>query len=99
MLYKTKNNSVGRSHEVDFPRLEGEPACPATAIEEFLSFRGSAEANEPLFTDELGRAIIPERFNDKLISMMAIIEPSLKGRFTSKSFRIGITSDAFALGV
>ena len=31
--------------------------------------------------------------------MMAVIEPSLKGRFTSKSFRIGITSDAFALGV
>ena len=99
VLYKTKNNSVGRSQEVDFPRLEGEPACPATAIEELLSFRGSAEAKEPLFTDELGRAIIPERFNDKLISMMAVIEPRLKGRFTSKSFRIGITSDAFALGV
>ena len=31
--------------------------------------------------------------------MMAVIEPTLKGRFTSKSFRIGMTSDAFALGV
>jgi len=99
VLYKTKNNSVGRSQEVDFPRLEGEPACPATAIEEFLGFRESSGAKEPLFTDESGRAIRPERFNDKLISMMTVIEPSLKGRFTSKSFRIGMTSDAFALGV
>ena len=99
MLHKTKNNSVGRPQEVDFPRLEGESACPSAAIEEFLGFRGSSESKEPLFIDEFGRAIGPERFNDKLKSMMAIIEPSLKGRFTSKSFRIGITSDAFALGV
>jgi hypothetical protein len=30
---------------------------------------------------------------------MAVIVSTLKGRFTSKSFRIGITSDAYALGV
>lgn len=41
----------------------------------------------------------PERFNDKLRQLMAVIEPDLKGRFTSKSFRIGVTSDAFALRV
>ena len=40
VLHKTKNNSVGRPQEVDFPRLEGESACPAATIEEFLGFRG-----------------------------------------------------------
>jgi len=53
----------------------------------------------PLFVDIEGRTIYPERFNDKLKELMGVIEPTLKGRFTSKSFRIGITSDAYALGV
>ena len=39
LLYKTKNNTVGRPQEVDFPRLEGEEACPATAISNFLNLR------------------------------------------------------------
>ena len=51
------------------------------------------------FVDSQGRTIYPERFNDKLKELMGVIEPTLKGRFTSKSFRIGITSDAYALGV
>ena len=41
---------------------------------------------------------MPEQFNDELKRRMAVVEPSFKGRFTSKSFRIGPTSDAFALG-
>ena len=53
----------------------------------------------PLFVDKGGQAICPERLNDKIKELMLVIEPTLKGRFTSKSFRIGVTSDAFALGV
>jgi hypothetical protein len=43
VLYKTKNNSysVGRPQEIDFPKLEGEEACPASAILSFLKLRES----------------------------------------------------------
>ena len=99
ILYKTKNNSVGRPQEIDFPKLEGEEACPASAILSFLKLRESGDPKLPLFVDKGGRAVCPERFNDKLKELMGVIEPTLKGRFTSKSFRIGITSDAYALGV
>ena len=100
LLMKTKNNPSGRSQEVDFPRLEGEPACPATALGDFLTIRRQASApNTPFFADRWGRPIVPDQFNDKLKVLMAFIESELKGRFTSKSFRIGVTSDAFALGV
>lgn len=98
-LYKTKNNSVGRPQEVDFPRLTDEPTCPSKALMDFLEIRRDTNVNEPLFIDERGRHVCPERFNDKLRQLMAVIEPDLKGRFTSKSFRIGMTSDAFALRV
>ena len=99
VLHKTKNNTVGRPQEVDFPRLEGEEACPATAIGNFLKLRESMDPKSPLFVDKRGEPISPDRLNDKLKELMAVIEPSLKGRFTSKSFRIGSTSDAFAIGV
>ena len=99
LLLKTKNNSAGRSQEVDFPRLEGEPACPATALGDFLTIRQSSAPNTPFFADRWGRPIVPDQFNDKLKMLMASIEPGLRGRFTSKSFRIGVTSDAFGLGV
>ena len=99
LLYKTKNNSVGRPQEVDFPRLEGEEACPATAISNFLNLRVSMDPKSPLFVDMHGQAICPARLNDKIKELMATIEPTLKGRFTSKSFRIRSTSDAFAIGV
>ena len=42
---------------------------------------------------------MPDQFNDELKRLMAVIEPEWKGRFTSKSFRIGATSDAFSIGV
>ena len=99
MLYKTKNNSVGRPQEVDFPNLEAEYACPVRAIESFLKVRVKSPDDFPLFIDETRRTMCPERFNTKLKQLMAVIEPDLKDRFTSKSFRIGMTSDAFALGV
>ena len=99
MLHKTKNNSVGRPQEVDFPNLEEEYACPVRAIEAFLKIRVKSPVDSPLFIDETGRTMCPERFNTKLKQLMAEIEPDLKGRFSSKSFRIGMTSDAFALGV
>ena len=39
LLYKTKNNSVWRPQGVDLPNFEGEEACPATAISNFLNLR------------------------------------------------------------
>ena len=99
MLLKTKNNPSGRPQEVDFPRLADEPACPATALGDFLTIRQTSAPNTPFFSDRGGKPIVPGQFNDELKRLMAIIEPELKGRFTSKSFRIGATSDAFAIGV
>ena len=49
ILDKTKNNSVGRPQEVDFPRLEGEEACPVLAILSFLKLRASGDPKLPLF--------------------------------------------------
>ena len=68
-------------------KLEGEEACPASAILSFLKLRESGDPKLPLFVDKGGRAVCPERFNDKLKELMGVIEPSLKGRFTSKSFQ------------
>ncbi len=99
LLLKTKNNPSGRSQEVDFLRLVGEPACPAAALGDYLKMRQPSAPNAPFFADWRGRPIVPEQFNDELKRLMAIVEPGLKGRFTSKSFRIGPTSDAFSLGV
>ena len=99
VLLKTKNNPSGRSQEVDFPRLADEPACPATTLGDFLTMRQTSAPNTPFFADGQGRPIVPDQFNDELKRLMAVIEPEWKGRFTSKSFRIGATSDAFSIGV
>ena len=99
LLLKSKNNTSGRSQEIDFPRLTDEPACPATALGDFLTMRLASAPNTPFFADRWGRTIVPGQFNDELKRLMAIVEPDLKGRFTSKSFRIGATSEAFAIGV
>ena len=39
------------------------------------------------------------RYNEGLVRLMLKIEPELKGRFSTKSFRIGATSDAYALNI
>ena len=61
--------------------------------------RQSSAPNAPFFADRCGRPIVTDQFNDELKRLMAAIEPEWKGRFTSKSFRIGATSDAFSIGV
>jgi len=53
-LYKTKNNSVGRPQEVDFPRLVDEPACPSKGDSDFLKIRKKTSISEPLSIDENG---------------------------------------------
>ncbi len=70
-----------------------------SAVSDYLEIRRPSVPNAPFFVDRQGRPIVPERFNDELKRRMAVVEPSFKGRFTSKSFRIGPTSDAFSLGV
>ena len=39
------------------------------------------------------------RYNEGLVRLMLKIEPELKGRLSTKSFRIGATSDAYALNI
>ena len=53
LLMKTKNNPSGKPQEVDFPRLEGEPACPAAALGDFLTIRQTSEPNTPLSVPEV----------------------------------------------
>ncbi len=79
--------------------MADEPACPATALGDFLAIRQTSAPNTPFSADRRGKPIVPGQFNDGLKILMAIIEPEWKGRFTSKSFRIGATSDAFSIGV
>jgi hypothetical protein len=74
LLYKTKINPGARPQEVDFPRLEGEEACPATAISNFLNLRESMDPKMPLFDDKSGQAIRPDKLNDKIKDLMATIE-------------------------
>ena len=98
-LHKTKNNPRGRVQPVLFPRLQDEIACPATAIEAYLQVRPKTDPTTPFFVDRTGKAMTYVRYNEGLIRLMAKIEPDLKGRFTTKSFRIGATSDAYALNI
>ena len=39
------------------------------------------------------------RFNEKLKNVMCLVEPELLGRFPSTRFRIGATSDSYALNI
>ena len=75
LLLKSKNNTAGRSQEVDFPRLADEPACPATALGDFLTMRLTSAPNAPFFSDRWGRPIVPDQFNDELKRLMAMVEP------------------------
>ena len=98
-LHKTKNNPRGRIQPVYFTRLRNEIACPATAIEEYLRVRPKTDSTTPFFVDRAGKAMTYVRYNEGPIRLMLKIEPELKGRFSTKSFRIGATSDAYALNI
>ena len=98
-LYKTKNNQVGRMQPVLFPCLAGEETCPVAAIRNYLRLRVATACDAPFFVDARGVPLSSGRFNDKLKSVMLAVEPELVGRFSSKSFRMGATSDAYALNI
>ena len=98
-LHKTKNNPSGRIQPVHFPRLKDEIACPAKAIREYLDVRVATDPSTPLFVDRAGKPMSYTRYNEGLARVMLKIEPHLKGCFSTKSFRIGATSDAYAMNV
>ena len=98
-LYKTKNNQVGPMQPVLFPILENEVTCPATAIRNYMRVRRGAARNTPFFVDARGVPLSRGRFSEKLKRVMDAVEPDLSGRYSSKSFRIGATSDAYALNI
>ena len=98
-IFKTKNNQVGRMQPVLFPRLVGELTCPAQEIKNYLNVRVATAFDAPFFVDRRGTPFSRGRFNDKLKILMHLVEPELIGRFSSKSFRIGATSDSYALNI
>ena len=98
-LVKTKNNQVGPMQPVLYPVLINELTCPVTAIKNYMRVRRSTTSQAPFFVDFHGTPLSSGRFNEKLKRVMDEIEPELGGRFASKSFRMGATSDAFALNI
>ena len=78
-----------------FPRLVGEITCPAQAIKNYLNVRVATAFDAPFFVDRRGTPLSRGRFNDKLKILMHLVESELIGRFSSKSFRIGATSDSY----
>ena len=98
-LFKTKNNIVGPMQPVLYPVLLNELTCPVTAIKNYMRVRKSTAPNAPFFIDFQGKPLSSGRFNEKLKRVMDEVEPELEGRFASKSFRMGATSDAFALNI
>ncbi len=99
ILPKTKNNSAGPAQEVLFPSLAPDPICPVSAVKSFLARRPVTLGSAPFFIDHSGSPVLPKRFTDVLrlaLSAAGISDPE---SFSSKSFRVGAASDAFALSV
>ena len=99
ILSKTKNNSAGPAQEVLFPSLASDPICPVSAVRSFLSKRPVTMGSAPFFIDHSGSPVLPKRFTDVLrlaLSAAGVTDPE---SFSSKSFRVGAASDAFALSV
>ena len=99
VLYKTKNNSSGPFQEVLFPPIPGDVLCPVTAIREYLELRPSTSSKSPFFLDLDGLPLVARIFNEVLRSVltrMAIPDVEL---YSSKSFRVGAASDAYALNI
>lgn len=99
ILPKTKNNSAGPAQEVLFPSLAPDPICPVSAVRSFLARRPVTLGSAPFFIDQSRSPVLPKRFTDVLrlaLSAAGILDPE---SFSSKSFRVGAASDAFALSV
>ena len=70
-----------------------------TAIRNYIRVQKGTAYNAPFFVDSQGKPLSRGCFNDKLKKVMKEVEPELHGRYSSKSFRIGATTDAFALNI
>ena len=98
-LTKTKNSS-GPSQEVIFPQLVADPICPVTAVKFFLASRPTTLGSAPFFIDSLSEDVTPKRFTEILLRLALTrvgVQDALS--FSSKSFRVGAASDAFALAI
>ena len=99
VLYKTKNNSAGPFQEVLFPPIPGDVLCPVTAIREYLELRPSTSSKSPFFLDLDGLPLEARVFNEVLRSVLTRMSIPNVELYTSKSFRIGAASDAYALNI
>jgi len=99
VLVKTKNNSSGPAQQVLFAALPGDIACPVRALLTFMSIRAMSSGTQAFFTDRLGYAVTPERFNlvlRRILTSLEVLEPE---RYTAKSFRVGAASMAYSLNL
>ncbi len=99
VLVKTKNNSSGPVQQVLFAALPGDIACPVRALLTFMSVRAMSSGTQAFFTDRLGYAVTPERFNlvlRRILTSLEVLEPE---RYTAKSFRVGAASMAYSLNL
>ena len=99
VLVKTKNNSSGPAQQVLFAALPGDIACPVRALLTFMSIRATSSGTQAFFTDRLGYAVTPERFNlvlRRILTSLEVLEPE---RYTAKSFRVGAASMAYSLNL
>ena len=99
VLYKTKNNTAGPYQEVLFPPIPGDVLCPVTAVREYLELRPSTSSKTPFFLDLDGLPLEARVFNVVLRSVLTRMSIPDVDLYTSKSFRIGAASDAFALNI
>ena len=98
LLFKTKNNTRGQLQEVIFPGLGEDPICPVTALRDFVGRRPLTTGRHPFFISALGVPISPKAFNAMLWTVVSRVGLPDPMRYSSKSFRVGASSEAFSLG-
>ena len=99
ILYKTKNNSSGPYQEVLFPPIPDDVLCPVTAVREYLELRPGTSPETPFFLDLDGSPLKARVFNIVLRTVLARMSIPDVELYSSKSFRIGAASDAYALNI
>ena len=99
VLYMTKNNTEGPYQEVFFPPIPGDVLCPVAAVREYLALRPNTSSKTPFFLDLDGLPLVARVFNVVLRSVLSRMSIPDVDLYSSKSFRIGAASDAFALNI
>ena len=89
----SKTDQTGRGAVVALPRLHG-PTCPVRAMSQYLSATPGNAGNLPLFTLESGSYATISWLNGVLRTHL----PSVAGRFSTHSLRIGFATAAAATG-